>query len=157
MAALGVLVAVLWTAAASFPRVPRWAVRAVGLVATTAFAVSGLLGARLALGLPDDALSAWRQEGATFRVGTILLVLGLVAFLDGLVVTRRRALVAPLALVGIAVAVPATSVFGLAAALPLLAFALLPTKPGSPRETPAPDRRPAVPSQSLFRVDDDTR
>jgi hypothetical protein len=130
LAALGVLVAVLWTAAASFPTRPRWIVRTVGLLATTAFSVSGLLGARLALGLPNDALSEWRLEGATYRVGAILLALTLAAYLFGLGATRRRALVPPLALMGVAVAVPATTAFGIAAALPLLAFALLPTRLG---------------------------
>jgi hypothetical protein len=157
LAAFGVLVAVLWTAPARFPLLPLWAVRVVGLAATTLLAVSGLFSAQNALGLPDDALSAWHLESSTFRAGCVLLALCLVPFLDGLVASGRRALVAPLALIGVATAVPATSIFGLAAAFPLIAFALLPTRleaSQSASESSEPEPEAAAPSGSLFRVKD---
>lgn len=155
LAACGLLVAVLWTAAATFPARPRWTVRILGLVATTLLAVSSLLAAQIALGLPD-ALSSWHLEGIVYRAGCVLLALTVVPLLDGLLATGRRALVAPLALVAIVLAVPATSIFGLAAVLPLVALALLPARvstasepalePSGPNEEPGP-------GGSLFRVE----
>ncbi len=155
LAACGLLVAVLWTAATAFPLLPRWTVRAVGLGATTSLAVSSLFAAQIALGLPDDALSAWHLEGVAYRAGCVLLALSLVPFLDGLVALRRRALVAPLALAGVALALPATSVFGLAAAFPLVAFALLPDRrrPAAAPTLDAASDAEHSPSGSLFRVD----
>lgn len=128
LAACGVLVAALWTAARPFPGVPRWTARTVGLAATTALAASSLFAAQIALGVGGD-LTTWHLEGWTFRAGTVLLALTLVPLMDGLRHTRAGRLVAPAALVAIALIVPATSGLGLVAAFLLLAAVLaLPTR-----------------------------
>ena len=123
LAACGLLVAALWTVGARFEAVPRWTARAVGLAATTALAASSLFAARVALGVGDD-LTTWQLEGTAYRAGTVLLALTMVPVVDGLRRAGRAWLMVPAALVGVALAIPATSELGLAAALVLVAVVL---------------------------------
>jgi len=142
LAVCGLLVAAVWTAAGRFSGVPRWTARTVGLAATTALAVSSLFAAQIALGVGGD-LTTWHLEGATYRAGTVLLALTMVPMADGLRLTPQRWLVAPAALVSLALLVPATGGLGLAAAFVLLGLVL-----GVPawRSLPAqpPPRRPGA-------------
>ena len=105
-------------------------------------AVSSLFAAQIALGVGGD-LTTWHLEGATYRAGTVLLALTMVPMADGLRLTPQRWLVAPAALVALALLVPATGGLGLAAAFVLLGLVL-----GVPawRSLPAqpPPRRPGA-------------
>ena len=137
LVACGVLVAALWTAAAHFPSAPRWAVRLVGLSATTALAASSLFAARIALGVVDDPLEAWRQEGAAYRFGAALLALALVPILEDLASSGRRVLMAVSALVIPALVWPATAGFALVAGFVVVGLVL-----AAPRSAPVEDATP---------------
>ena len=126
LAACGVLAAALWTAAARFPDVPKWTARAVGLPALTLLAASSVFTAQIALGVGvGGELTSWHLGVLAFRAGTVLLALTMVPVADGLRHSRHPWLAAPTVVVGLALAVPATSVLALVAAFVLVAVALL--------------------------------
>lgn len=106
----------------------RRSVIVVGLLSGAVLASSAGMAAWLALG-GGAVLDAWRLEGLAYRTGCLVLALAL-GGLALVVRSRRRTLAVAVAVVAVGLVLPATSLWGLAAAGVVLGLATMRDRAG---------------------------